>query len=216
MPRSGGTLLYQLVSEIAEAGGIAQGRGFAREGIRRGVVKSEECCQWMLDRRPLAFGTYRDFRDIIVSLRDFYNRRSVVKGSIARWTVAEVVRDEGQKILDDYYCWRSVCDVWFRYENNLVDRILEIVPAHLGVTLPLADLKAIKREYSLIRNIKRTQSQPRWIDTDTMLTQAHISETAGRSTWREELTQDEVNLIEELAGDWLIDHNYELSPTGKK
>jgi hypothetical protein len=214
MPRSGGTLLYQLTREIAEQGNITRGRGFAKEGITSGVVKTEFCEPWMIDRvrnGAIAFGTYRDFRDIIVSLRGFYNRRDRVKRIPKKWTVQDVL-DYRPIILDSYYCWQRPCKVWFRYEDdNLAQYIVNDVSNLLNVSLSSEQKQAIVHKYSLVANLRRTRQQKVWMEAGpgSMLTQEHISPTKGKSTWREVLSPDDLVLIDKVGGQWLREHGYE-------
>jgi hypothetical protein len=215
MPRSGGTLLYQLTKEIAERGEIATGRGFAKERYHSGVVKTEFCEPWMIDRvrngGAVAFGSYRDFRDVIVSLRGFYNRRDRIKRTPKAWTVQDVL-DHRPIILDSYYGWQRACRVWFRYEDeNFAQNIVNDVCDILRVPLMPRQKRVIIEEYSLEANLRRTQTQKVWMEAGpgSMLTQGHISPTRGRSIWREVLSPHDLVLIDKVGGQWLREHGYE-------
>lgn len=213
-PRSGGTLLYQLTREIAELGGLCQGRGFAKAGYTSGVVKADVCQNWMVHRvqtgQARAFGSYRDLRDVIVSLRTFYARRAEAKGPPKKWTVRDVLDYRGD-MLEVYYCWRKVCGTWFRYEDeDYAATVIDGVSRRLGVLLSIEQKQAIMSKYSLSANAQRIIDQKHWMDAGggSMLTKIHISPTLGRSTWRESLSEDDLSLVYEFGGEWLKEHGY--------
>lgn len=213
MPRSGGTLLYQLIKEIAAYRDI-KGRGFPKKRFKNGVVKTEFCEPWMIQRvennQAIAFGTYRDFRDVIVSLRDFYNRRERVKGVKKVWTVADVL-EYRSVILESYYCWQSHA-TWFKYEDeNLALNIVNNISDFLDVSLSFKEKQVIIGKYSLSSNEKRMRQQKVWMEagSGSMLTQAHISPTRGKSTWREVLSMSDLHKIMMVGSDWLKEHSYE-------
>lgn len=211
MPRSGGTLLYQLTKEIAEYSGLATGKGFPKERYRDGVVKTEFCEPWMIERvkndNAIAFGTYRDFRDVILSLRNFYNRREKIKGVKKVWTIEDVLRHR-DVILDSYYGWKDYCSIWFQYEqDNLDEEIVDNISASLNIQLPDLRKALIINKYSKENNLKRIQTQKVSMEAGngSMLTKWHIGQP---TNWREELTQKEIEMIESVGGDWLREHGY--------
>jgi hypothetical protein len=213
MPRSGGTLLYQLTKEIAETSGICEGKGFPKRRYRDGVVKTDTCESWMIRRvrsnKAIAFGTYRDFRDIVVSLRTFYNRRDRVKRVGKAWTVKDVL-EYRSTILENYYCWQPYA-TWFRYEDeNLALNIVEKVSDFLNVSLSFAEKQAIINRFSLTSNEERIGNQKVWMDAGggSMLTKVHISPTRGKSTWQEVLSQEDLDKIMIVGEEWLKEHNY--------
>lgn len=215
MPRSGGTLLYQLTKEIAEYSGLATGKGFPKERYKNGVVKTDTCDDWMIERvksgQAIAFGTYRDFRDIVVSLQKFYTRRDKERfGKIKQWTVGGVL-EYRPDILDIYYRWQPLA-TWFRYEDsNFKRNAIKEISKHLNVELTHRDIQHIIDKYSRQANDNRIKKQKHWMDagSGSMLTKIHISETRGRSTWREVLSKEDLAKIESIAGDWLKEHDYE-------
>lgn len=212
VPRSGGTLLYQLTKEIAELGDICKGRGFAKESITSGVVKTEFCEPWMIDRvknGALAFGSYRDFRDIIVSLQGFYNRRERIKGIKKRWTIDDVLSHR-PVILESYYGWEEYA-TWFRYEQgNFAYCVTSAVSDCLNVQLSTIQKQAIIFKYNLDNNTRRVKQQkiPMDAGAGSMLTKWHISPTKGQSTWREALSQSDIDKIEYVGNEWLREHGY--------
>lgn len=182
MPRSGGTLLYQL----------AEGKpnGFAKRSKRTGIVKSEICHDWMLDRcrrgSAIAIGSYRDIRDIIVSLQGFYNRRSIYRNSVARWSIEEVIEQDLQKIIDNFYRWNEVCRRWYCYETELFGKY--------DINDTLATIDRLRG----------------WIGRKSLFTKGHISSSRGVSRWQEILTQGQLTMIYKVAGDWLKEYGYEV------
>ena len=51
----------------------------------------------------------------------------------------------------------------------------------------------------------------KWIDnTDTLLTQSHISPSLGRPTWKNKLTVNQVFDVQSVAGGWMKRYNYVL------
>lgn len=214
MPRSGGTLLYQITREIAEHGNLCRGRGFAKESYTNGVVKADVCQPWMVDRvkagRAIAIGSYRDLRDIIVSLRTFYSRRARIKGPKKEWTVRDVLDYRGD-LLEVYYCWRQVCDTWFRYEDaDYPMTVADGVAQKLNVSLSPEQKRSIVDKYDLTANERRIANQKHWMDAGpgSMLTRVHISPTRGTSTWKDVLSREDLALIEKFGGDWLREHGY--------
>lgn len=221
MPRSGSTLHYQLISAIYECAGLGKGYGFAKIELldlpEVAVVKSEECKDWMLEavenKQARAVGIYRDFRDIIVSLRDFYNRRAEFRNTREVWSAQEIIDREAQRILTDYYKWEKVCHYWSDYRfviNNTVAEIKQLCN-YFDITLDTTEARKIARRFSLERNIVTTDNLDAWMKPDeTMLTKAHISSYCGKSRWQDELSPDEIVQIEAMAGEWLIKHGYNL------
>lgn len=212
MPRSGGTLLYQLVKEIAETGNVCKGRGFPKEKYKSGVVKTDTCQPWMIERvkkGALAFGTYRDFRDIVVSLRTFYTRRAFARYDRKRWTVDDVLRYR-HNILETYYCWQP-CATWFQYEDvGLARTIIDTVSDALNVSLSFVQKRDMVSWYSIKANEKRIEKQKAWMDagSGSMLTKIHISETRGKSTWKEALSKEDLAKVMTVGGGWLKEHGY--------
>lgn len=182
LPRSGGTLLYHLSP--------GEKRGFAKKNKHTGVVKSESCLDWMLDRcrnkEAIAIGSYRDIRDIVVSLQAFYNRRSVYTGSIARWTIEEVIEQDLQRIIDNFYRWNEVCSKWYCYETELYGK------------------------YDINDTLERIETQTGWIGRKSLYTKTHISSGRGVSRWEEVLTHKHLQAIYEVAGEWLKEYGYKV------
>lgn len=215
MPRSGGTLLYQLTKEIVELNGLGKGHGFPNEKYKSGVVKTDTCHPWMIDRvnrgEALAFGSYRDFRDIVVSLQKFYSNREQQRfGKTKVWSVSDVLTYRPD-ILDIYYCWQPYA-TWFRYEGeDFTQNIVNTVSRQLRVSITPEQRQSIIGKYNLINNLDRIERQVSWMDagTGSMLTKVHISDTRGRSTWRDVLSPDDLATVEAVSGDWLKEHNYE-------
>lgn len=213
MPRSGGTLLYQLTKEIAEFGGICKGRGFPKERYQSGVVKTDTCQPWMIERvksgEAIAFGTIRDFRDIVVSLVGFYNRRALARGPKRTWTVDDVLKYRAN-ILDIHYCWQPWA-TWFQYESPYLSQsIVDEVSKILGVSLDSGQKGYILVRNSLKANEERIKRQKAWMDAGpgSMLTKIHISPTRGKSTWRKVLSKSDLEKIMAIGGDWLRENGY--------
>ena len=212
MPRSGGTLLYQLIREIAETGGICKGRGFPKEKYRSGVVKTDTCQPWMIERvkrEAFAFGTYRDFRDIVVSQQKFYTRRSFARLDRRQWTIDDVL-EYRPDILKIYYCWQPHA-TWFKYEDiGLARTIIDTVSDTLNVSLSFEQKRDMVAWYSLEANEKRIEKQKVWMDagSGSMLTKIHISPTHGKSTWKEALSKKDLVKVEAIGDDWLKEHGY--------
>jgi len=206
MPRSGGTLLYQITKEICEQAGIAGGRGFAKPSVKSGVVKTEFCEPWMIDKKDFAFGTYRDFRDVILSLRNFYNRRDAIKNTVPSWTIEDVLRYRNV-IIKSFNGWEEHA-VWIRYEqNNLAQVMADTVASRLNVELSDVEKTAIIEKYSKENNRQRIKKQK--VDMEagngSMLTRWHIGNP---TNWQSELTPQEVKAIEQAGGDWLKEYGY--------
>lgn len=214
MPRSGGTLLYQLTKEICEQNDICRGRGFPNRKYKSGVVKTDTCQPWMINRvknGALAFGTYRDFRDIVVSLQKFYTRRSKERlGIDEEWSIERVLGYRAS-ILDIYYCWQPYA-AWFRYEDlDFTANIVNGVSRILEIEITPEQRQAIIGKYNLVGNLKRIKQQKPWMEAGggSMLTKIHISSTKGLSTWRKVLSKEDLKKVMAVGGEWLKEHGYE-------
>ncbi len=213
MPRSGSTLHYQMVKAVIESSGRGRGIGFANSKCINNALKSNEFVAIktetykpdLLNYDFIAVGIVRDFRDIIVSLRDFYDRRAEFNHTVDRWTTKEIIRDHAGVILYDYFMWSRATNYWACYED-----VIENKQEEADIFADALELPKCSVNHLTIEEARATgESSTQWIDNDdTMLTAKHIGVYDGQSRWREELVQSDLELIYLVAGEWLEQNGY--------
>lgn len=230
MSRSGGTVQYQLVCEVAKFANLAKPIGFLtdtryKQAQRDGysvVGKSEPPQDWMLRevRRGNAkvFTIYRDPRQVCASLIRFFQ-----------------ARDEYRNIEppDDYFDWvlegpfRDALrwfSEWEQLPYNLVhvDCYEECHPDawHLAVMdyadflevdLPINQSRLIAAKCSIFTNTVQIENLSRWINGNNLLTKAHIGPNEGDLSWASELTDEQINRVELEARHFMEIHGYEFA-----
>ncbi|MGB3240568.1 MAG: sulfotransferase domain-containing protein, partial [Geitlerinemataceae cyanobacterium] len=228
MLRSGSTLQYQLAVAILEKTGRGSGLGDPRNvdclelananpsGMMQ-VLKVHKFqhlqhVEAAIDRRQAkCLYTYRDVRDVAVSLM---NMRNIgFEELIFR-------NQEVQQSLSDFQAWTSFDDVLIsRYEEMVSDIPQEVlrIAKHLNIELSTEDAIAIAENHSLDKQKQRIQQwkqgddfNPRNHEAKSLLHHNHIN--SGRSQqWCETLTPIQIAYLESLTGTWLRDRGYSLS-----
>jgi len=223
MSRSGGTLQYQLVVEIAGYAGIAKYIGFLaldeyRKASAEGrfiVGKSEEPQPWMLDEvragRAKVFTIHRDPRQICVSLMRFYKSRNeyrnmaepedyfewVLQGPFSdalRWFKTWTELPEGSVFID---CYEDRHPVGWEQATRAYAEFL-------GIDMPDYVSFDITTQWMLDENYKRQKTLDRWIDGLNLLTKEHIG-----LTWADDLTAEQIKRVESIAKSYMEKYGYE-------
>lgn len=218
MSRSGGTLQYQWVKELIESYELGGGVGFpegtwAIKGVS--VFKTEQCQAWMTkmisEGEAVGVGTYRDPRDVAVSLMHFFKER-YKHNEEYKWTGSfeEVISTHLPAAIKWQGLWEQVPGIlWQPYEMIMESPLLCVMQIAGFLSLSSEHAPSIVEKYSLDRNVRRQRGIDGWIDRwNSMLTKEHISPRRGRSTWETALTREQVNQVEASCKDWMKDHGY--------
>jgi len=229
MSRSGGTLQFQIVREI-------MARYAPNVKVTKNEIYREKVSASIDNDSNKGVGIYRDFRDVVVSLRGFYTRRAKYyksnpdqltrekKGKPAftdesYWTFENTLADAVKNTLTWQKGWEENENIYFvRYEDIWPGSLWDIETANvahfcLGYYIKPKDAVEIASKYNILENIDRIDFMKKWFDAPgSFLTKGHIGVACGRpELWRTALTDDQVLAIEEIAGEWLVSHGYRLA-----
>ncbi len=228
MIRSGSTLQYQIAKSLVETelGGTALGffeaseidrhleeRESAPETLFPCVVKSHVCTKGIRDRlekgTACAFYTYRDIRDVVVSgsrnfgipLDEFISGRLLDQaiGECCLWTSCPAVSSASFEFL------MGDMAAWIRGMMEFVG-----IPPDEGRLSELAAAHSVERQKERMKHADHTERQGFSVDPETLLHRNHI-DRAAIGGWREVLSEEQVARIEQIAGDWMVDHGYEFA-----
>lgn len=235
MYRAGSTWQYQIANAVLTAAGrpvVAAGHveGDRFPGVRAGHRDESE---WLVlkahdthpafDReldagRAVGLYCYRDLRDVVYSMADKLN--GGFRQAVDEFRVLD-------RSLTNDAAWPFRPGVLVqRYEERLADdrpAVAEIA-RHLKVTLSMDEVAGIAAEFGLARNRERTDrladrlrtdgvdlSDPRnacRYDPGSLLHWNHVRD--GRAGgWRRRATPDELAVLRERCGGWLIARGYE-------
>lgn len=231
MMRSGSTLQFQLVARLVEAAGVGERvpwtepEDFAscaasvRSDQRWRVFKAHWCNDAMRDEfvhhNARGVGIHRDLRDVMVSHADKYDKP----------ITPEHCRRFISQCLESFSAWDGLPRTMItRYDELTTDPVSVItrMAEHLELPCTAQQAVALAREYSLAaqrERIDRAQRtavmQPAWSGGPTMmkdelLHEDHIAD--GRTgKWTHRFDAACRAAVDELAGDWLVQHGYERS-----
>lgn len=219
MSRSAGTLQYQLVKHLVEQ--YADGKGCGSlmnvEEHRRKkfiVVKKEPFVP--LENIPFddiyLAATYRDARDVAVSLFGYRYRKAIFSNStLPMW---KNVLDEFESVISWISKWEAAGAAMFRYEDYFPDKwssMVSKIARDLEIDMGPNTARDICYQYTRKRNIERMQHIRGWMDmADSMLTKEHISPNIGKPCqWENLLPKEVLGSVNEIAGEWLKEHGYD-------
>lgn len=154
--------------------------------------------------------TYRDLRDVVASL---FRKGYLRVGDPGRGPGA--ARAIARREMRGEAVWRGMRDHWVgRYEDFAEDRaaLVEQIAGYLGVVQTDEQRQRILAETDAPRQIERmlARVESGTISDEHRITGGHL--TDGRAgTWRDTLTAAEVAAIEDVAGDWLREHGYDVA-----
>ena len=233
MPRSGSTLQYQIVTEIVESTGKGMTIGYVDKitpafveyfkdiSYREDKFLVVKCHNYTSEVKNLAqhsnikfFYSYRDIRDVVVSLGNkFLNSTNEV-----------IKKDKASYHLYNYYQWTSLKNIFISEYNSLVQNMSEEIikiAKYLQQEITLQAVQFISEKFSLdnqIKKIKTIENLKQGIqnskndiyDPVSQLHNNHIR--SGKSEqWKQELSSEQIEYLENLAFSWLIDRGYNLS-----
>jgi hypothetical protein len=231
MPRSGSTLQFQLTAHLVEhAARGARVEWVAPEEFPRlreryaghagwKVFKSHHCTPEMAAELEAgsarAVYVFRDVRDVVVSRM---RKRGQPFDRI--WNT-----DLLEQALTAFDRWTSLSAVLVsRYEELVADVPAEVarIAAHLGIAMGPEQCKSVASEYTVARQRERIRDAEATgrlrqvadgavaYDPVSNLHLDHIQ--SGRAgEWKSTLSEIEVAMIEDRAGDWLVANGYGLS-----
>lgn len=236
MVRSGSTLQYQLVKAVLAA--VQQGAALGcydhedfRELVRQHgdhphyyAVKTHRVHPLLpgllQEGRAVAFYTYRDIRDVVVSYRRMWGA-----GDLAALATSIIATDRQVRALPRTLITRYKPLVSDGGIENEIRRISE----HLSGTVPGLAWRLAPVEVDSIAalyTVDMQQDRIEQLDWDAeaelvgqhrihpteLLHKEHIGPAKGKpGQWREELTVGEHDAILDVAGDWLIENGYEVT-----
>lgn len=232
MIRSGSTVQYQIAKRLVEEnlGGTAVGFLDVAEIDQRldvleaepstrfpCVVKSHVCTPGIASRigrgDAIAFYTYRDIRDVVVSgcrnfgisLESFLSGRLIDQtiGEGYLWTSSPTVHASSfESLMADMPSWIAGMAERMGIADLPRERFEEIAAAH-----------SLERQRERIGKADHVDLHGYSVDPETLLHKNHIGEAAVGG-WREKLAPAQVRKIEEMAGDWMADHGYSPAEAG--
>ena len=199
MPRSGSTMLYNMVMNICKHD--KSGKQYEFYKFHNFYEHNFAPLRKNINTKIITH--IRDIRDTIAS----HKRRSVLDRCIAynkhiSWFVGWHMRP--------YKDWRDLSQYQFVYENytdrpqeNKINMILEI-SNFLNIELTLSESKNIL-DY-LENNLKNNIDLPEI----TMMSPNHITNGGKVGSFKDTLSEYEIKFIETKCHDWLLRHRYKL------
>jgi hypothetical protein len=228
MPRSASTLQYQIAAELLETRGLGQRIGYAdrstfptihRECLTQAGTKVVKIHQYVPQAEDLArlgdalfLYSVRDIRDVVVS------RREQARISFEQAASAEALRE----IIRDHQQWTRLSPILVsRYEEitgNLEREIARIAlflrvtldPTQVSLLATRFGVEAQRRRVDGLRQGALKASAFKPYDPHSQLHLGHI-QSAHTGRWRNELSEEQVALVEARAGRWLARNGYEVS-----
>jgi hypothetical protein len=225
MPRSGSTLVYNIVCHVVEKHLHGTRLGFADAGLlpeyRREVLDNrwraikthvfDPGLKSLMDEgRATVFYIYRDLRDVLCSVM----KHSGLPIDRSVSIVPALVENDRLWKADEHTLVQ-------RYEDVVADvpHAVAEIAAHLHVSLSDGEASEIAAIYSIDANRARVEaiaSRPRAdgaggrfrIDPHTLLLSNHIH-TGQTGGWRTTLTESEVEAVHAVCGEWLAVNSYE-------
>jgi hypothetical protein len=231
MSRSASTWCYQVASELVQSRCGGNVLGYVTEeqfdqalidkvsGPGLWVLKSHASHPRMLELahagQAKVIYSYRDVRDVVYSLAHKIH-----------WAPRDIILHQ----LPHQFRWQkewTACPekVVIRYESHIAGthRTIDQIARLLGMELLPLEIARLDRQFSFDRNRFRCQlkkqeleskgcdlSDPKYVhlfEHEQLLHWNHMRRgTPGQ--WRDVATQEELDLLAEVAGDWLFEHGY--------
>lgn len=221
MKRSGSTLIWQILHSLLSDDPrlrferkIPQSefKALASDNQQLAMIKVHYRKRLDVSHFPTSEGqylySYRDVRDVVASL---FRKARLRQGHPDRGRINAV--RHAQREIAGFYHWQQYSNLWIgRYENflgNTPDLISElagrleipVTPERILEICGYVDLAMQQARVVQLVDSPRSDS--------TRITNNHI--TDGRiGSWRETLTKDEIDGIEQVASDWLIANGYSI------
>ena len=231
MQRSGSTLQFQITARLVEESGLGKRLEWVKcehwpalrdqyaddEGWK--VFKNHTCTDEMVSEfhRQNAVGVYvfRDLRDVFVSAMKKYS------------TPFELLWESGflEGCLQNFQRWTNLPRVLVsKYEELIMDLPGEVerVATHVGIRFERSKYEQIASQYTIGKQMERIEEAKKgdslrqgfvngpYFDPRSNLHTDHIN--AGTiDGWKDVLSTQQIALIEDKAGDWLVANGYGLS-----
>ena len=222
MSRSASTLQYQLVKTVVEEKGLGEGFGFhyshsSYDNNIINVIKSESPRDWAMkglsNGSTKAVSIYRDPRDVAVSLHHFFNSAYRHLPNKRAYTQDEIITIELSRTMNWYRAWTAYKFPVFKYESHYSTqwyRMLQYICEYLEIPVTTTECYNIAQRFTIEKNTLRQIGLDSFMDDKhSMLTKEHISPNFGKpGVWRYTLTFEQVLLIEDTHGDWMVEHGY--------
>lgn len=190
IPRSGSTLVYQLIAGICPAG----------------VAKTHSYC----DHPVKTLVSYRDFRDITVSgWRGFdpaHLQRRMTEGEIR--TCADLCR-ANVRVLDRYFRRSDVCRLKYEEFAGKPELIFSAIESAFGIVVPVARIAELVRRHSLAENKRISERLEHFSQCDpkNQIHGNHIYRGEVGS-WRDFVDERGAELLESLLRPCLAQYGY--------
>ena len=231
MARSGSTVQYQIVCEIIESLGLGMTMGWVQvpnkelldnlenAAFRKDkflVIKSHDFSPQIKTLveagKVKVVYVYRDLRDVTVSLANKFSKST--DNAISRLSHQ----------LNNYYLWTNMDQIRVsRYENMVNDLYSEVlgIANYLEIELNHDLARSISDQLEINQQkqrVKKLDDDPYVIkssgndvyDPVTQLHNNHIN--SGKwGQWKESLSQEQIEFIENWAFSWFVDMDYPLS-----
>lgn len=231
MQRSGSTLQFQIAAHLAEEAGVGKRvewmdperfpelrRKYESDQVWK-VFKNHICTDEMaaefLRQNAVGLYVFRDLRDVVTSVMRKY---SMTFDQLLRLRFLE-------ECLDNFQKWTRLPRVLVsKYEDMVADLPQEVgrIAGHLGIPITAEKCKKIAQNYTVERQIERIEEAKKkgklqkgsardtFFDPDSNLHVDHIRSGKVKG-WEDFLTREQVAVIENKAGDWLIRNGYDLT-----
>jgi len=220
--RSGSTLQFNIVAELLEHTGNGKRIEFVEpkkfpelkkkyeNDSSYKVFKIHELTQSVKEEfehnRACAIYSYRDIRDVIISLAAKSNTsiEDTIKANAA------------ETYIKNYIAWRTVPRVYrARYEAFAfnMQKEIENTGNYLNISIDKKIIQNIAKKLD-INTLKEKQrhnlkSRAEGFDKNTLLHNNHIN-SGKAAQWKTKMTKNQIADVEKRAKHWLFNHNYEL------
>lgn len=231
MHRSGSTLQYQIVTKVAQFHPNAHILGWVEgqlEEQSRELLDSPDVlyiaklhnydpmvAEFWAEHHPKAIYIYRDIRDVVVSTM---HMQSWVFDSL------EMTSRVNEVLQNDLHWTRQPGILVSRYEDVMAEggvaAEVRRIADYVGVSLAAEQIDDIAQSVSFKENKryieqfdyenKGIQYARTSMDPQSLLHNKHLRSGAS-GQWQQELSAEEIALIETLTGDWLVGRGYSLS-----
>ena len=194
MPRSGSTMLYNMVMNICK---------YDKIGKQYEFYKFHNFSSLKKNKNTKIITHIRDIRDTIAShKRRSERQRCIAYGKPISWFIGWHMRP--------YKDWKNLSQYQFVYENyadqpkeSKINVILEI-SNFLNIDLVSSELEYIL-DY-LENRLKNNLD----LSKETKMTMHHVTNGGKVGSFKDTLTEDEIKYIENKCRDWILNNGYEL------
>ena len=197
MPRSGSTLLFNIIKNIVENNtnsSLSAWVGDFRERYKKSdvyVIKSHEFYKPMNKKNTLGFYTYRDLRDVLVSLQNI--GKSVSFKSINTMIYQYKLAKNNNIVMIKYEDFIQSKELW-------VSKIAEKLSYQVDPNIILANLPVLK---------KIVNDEFRFVDPKTQMHKGHGT-FVKKNEWKDRVDSKLIDKMYKKYDWWFIENKYEL------